>query len=237
MLTELPVAKLNAVLNPILESYFSKVKGDPEEFNRSFLKLTRTFTGLLAPVYVGLIVAAPEGVAVVLGEKWLPVVDPLRAMAVAGFLRASTASIAAASSALGNARDVLKYSVVNSVLLVPSFFVFAYYFGLGGVLFSWTGIYAVATFLNIRIFGKSVAISSVDYVMNLAVPVSGSLLMGAAMLLFKSYLDIGGISIQSDLLSLLLQIFAGILFFFLFISFFAPRYRDESLALIRRRAA
>ena len=146
-LTELPLSKLNAVLFPILGPYYARLKSNTALMNTAYLNVTAGIVGMVAPMLFGLSVTAREVTLIVLGDKWIPLIEPLRIMCFVGILRTFTTNTFPVLYALGKPNDAFKVSLFTALSLPPAFALMGYYMGIHGVYLAWFLVYPLTGIL------------------------------------------------------------------------------------------
>lgn len=86
-LANLPLTEISGVLSQVTLPIYAKISDDTKRLKRAFLNTTFYSTLLGTLMAVSLIIFANPLVRILLGEKWLPIVSPLRILAVFGVLR------------------------------------------------------------------------------------------------------------------------------------------------------
>lgn len=81
---EMVIANFSLVLTRVLFPIFAKMKDDIPRLTESFLATTQYTTFVTVPAGLGMAAVAPELVAVVFGEQWLPSIGLLQALALLG---------------------------------------------------------------------------------------------------------------------------------------------------------
>jgi O-antigen/teichoic acid export membrane protein len=143
----LPFARVVDPLRAVLFPAFASVQADTGRVGELWLRGTRSASAVLFPAMLGLVVVAPDLVAVVLGASWAPAVDPLRILAVVGLLQAVIVLNSTVLTAVGRTQELLWFSALTFVLSVVGFLVGVQY-GIAGVA---TG-YLVANLLVIPLY-------------------------------------------------------------------------------------
>ena len=77
---------LVSALNRVALPAFANLRGDPERLSNAFLRATSITSTITAPVFFGLIVVAPDVVAVALGPRWVGAGSVLSLIAVTAYL-------------------------------------------------------------------------------------------------------------------------------------------------------
>ena len=86
--SELPITEVSNVFHNVTFPIFVKIRNDKDRVKSAYLKTTLTISVLT--ILFGLIIFlfTKEFVSIILGEKWLPIVDTLKILTVAGVVRA-----------------------------------------------------------------------------------------------------------------------------------------------------
>jgi O-antigen/teichoic acid export membrane protein len=221
------------VVNTVLFPAFSSLQDRPEELQRLLVKVYRYNAMLVFPVLVGIGVVAEEFVLVAYGDKWLPILQPLRLFAVAGALQLYSRPLYILCNSLGRPnlpfRWALIYLPINLVLIVAG----ARLAGLTGVVGARIvmPVFMVAT-LGVQIM-RVVGLSWLRVFRATVPALLGAAAMGAAVLAAPRVLTILP---AADLPRLLLLVLLGGLTYAAILGVF---FRDDLrglLALMRRRS-
>lgn len=81
---EMVIANFSLVLTRVLFPIFAKMKDDVGMLTRSFLATTQYTTFVTVPMGLGMAAIAPEMIAVIFGDKWLPAIGLLQVLALLG---------------------------------------------------------------------------------------------------------------------------------------------------------
>jgi len=143
------VKALIYMVNQVAYPTFAKLQDRPDEV-RAFLFGIARGTGLLIGMVLAFIFTFIEPFLVAIGyDQWLPAVPLVRIFAVIGLLRGLVPLLGSVINAHGQARYILVYSIVLSVLL-PVAFIVGGLIALEGVALAWLVIYPPATLLLFR---------------------------------------------------------------------------------------
>jgi O-antigen/teichoic acid export membrane protein len=97
---------------------FALIQDERERFIRAYNKVVLAGTIVTLPVFAGLIVAAPEFIVVVFGEKWRPAVVPFQFLCGAGALRLVSGYASSAVQANGQIWGEVWRKVAHVALIV-----------------------------------------------------------------------------------------------------------------------
>jgi O-antigen/teichoic acid export membrane protein len=166
-ITIIPATRISAPVQAVLFPAFARIR-DPGEVGRAWLRATRVVSAVAVPALLGLVVVAPDFVAVFApGEEWEPAVPILQILAWNGLLQAIAGLSSTVLIGLGHSGRLFRFTVVTSVVLVAAFLIGTHW-GLKGVAVCYavaaTVIYplyirmaARATGLGLAAVGRSLA--------------------------------------------------------------------------------
>jgi PST family polysaccharide transporter len=143
----LPFAQLVDPVRTVLFPVLSSIQADRDRVAALWLRGTRALVAVLLPVQLGLLVAAPDLVAVLLGARWRTAVGPMQVLALVGSLQSLIVVNSIVLTALGHTRALLRFSLLTFLLSVAGFAV-GLRWGLVGVAAG----YLVATALIIPLY-------------------------------------------------------------------------------------
>lgn len=182
MLIDMPLAKINEIVRPVIIPFFSRIKADKAALKRGFLKTVRGVCALVFPALLGLAAVAPDFVPVLLGETWEPMVAVLQVLCLVGIMRAFIDNAPPLLLALGLPKKELQIHFISAVIFPPMFYYFGSIYGLFGVLGAWLLGLPILALVALNIISSHVGVRPVDYLNNLKVPIVCSSIMLAAAL-------------------------------------------------------
>ena len=107
-----PFSRIAVPITEVLFPAFSELQDDRDRMASSWVRATRVIAALSAPSLLGMIVLAPEFVAVVLGDRWSAAAPVIRILAFVGLLQSLQTLNSNVLLALGRAGTLLRYSLV-----------------------------------------------------------------------------------------------------------------------------
>lgn len=131
-----PIEKVAGVLNRVLPALYAAVSTNKAAMRRYLVNMTQVMGLVVFPLAVGVSLVAGEFIPLVLGQKWIGAVAPLRILAFYALLQSLSLLMAPILLVTGNIRTASRIGVVSAVVL-PAGFV------LGGMLYGTVGIAAV----------------------------------------------------------------------------------------------
>lgn len=136
-LASLPNQRISGLVNQVAFPAFSSMQGDLSRVAANMLLGVRILSFVAFPVLWGASSVAPELVAAVLGEKWVPATITLQMLALIMPLRMIGNFVQVANQGIGRS-DVLLWNAVWAIFVGPPLFMMGSYFGgLFGLSLAW----------------------------------------------------------------------------------------------------
>jgi len=177
-LTALIASKFVPPLNEVAFSAYARMQEDRAQLGAAFLKAVRLVMLVTCPLYLGLSVAAPDVVAVLLGAKWQAMAPLMTILAFAMPAQTLYILFSPAVNAAGHVRITARASMLGALIMPPAFFV-SLQWGATGLAYAWLlGFPVLPLFVFLQARGKL----GID-ARQLAAAVSPGLLASAAMAL------------------------------------------------------
>ncbi|MCL7452191.1 MAG: oligosaccharide flippase family protein [Anaerolineae bacterium] len=164
-------------IDSVVGGTFAELKGDRKRLSQAFFRTTALMvrSGFLVAGLLALV--APEFIRLVLGAKWLPMLDAFRLMLIFTLLDPIKTSVASLFLAVGRPEQVVQARVLQLLVLVAGLLLLGLPFGITGVALAVDGMLVVGMiilFWRVRQY--------VDYsVPKLLVPPAVSLVIGLAL--------------------------------------------------------
>jgi len=122
----MPVQIINPIVTKVAFPVFSMVKENQEKMNSYYYKALSMLMTINFPVYIGIVLVAPELVQILFGEQWLPSVVILQILAFEVLFRSIGNPGGSVIKARGRADIGFYWSIVRSIAVLISIFI-AYY--------------------------------------------------------------------------------------------------------------
>jgi PST family polysaccharide transporter len=162
-LASMPVDRISALLARATPAIFARVQDDPAALRRYVLSLTEAIAILIVPNAVGLALVADDFVVVVLGERWIPAIAPLRLLALAAVFRSAIPLLNQVLVATGRSRENMR-GTTGIAITLPIFFLLSAYWGPTGVAAVWLfGFPLVSYVFYMRAGLDACELSSISY--------------------------------------------------------------------------
>ncbi len=116
-IANLPLTEISSVLTQVTFPIYTKIGRDVKRLRRAFLQTTLSTAVLGGMIAIFLIIFADPLVRIVLGEKWIPMVAPLRILAVFGFFRSLMVNTRPLFLAKGDFKTVAFFDAARTVIL------------------------------------------------------------------------------------------------------------------------
>jgi PST family polysaccharide transporter len=190
-LASMPIDKISALVSSVTPPIFAAVQHDIPALRRYFLTVTEGLAVFAFPLTLGLAVVAPDLVPVVFGERWLSMVAPLQVLAAYATIRTITPTVSQVLAVTGDTGFLMYMTAVGGVVLPTAFYIGSHW-GTIGIATAWTVAHPLAVYfpLNARAF-RRLSLPITGYLRALWPAVSGSLLMGGAVMLARASAPIG----------------------------------------------
>lgn len=181
----IPSTRINPIINRVLFPIFSLMQ-DQEGMKKNFYKLL-TVVGLINyPLFIGLIVTAPELILVMFGEKWRESIPLLQIMSGVGLLRALDNPIGPLLMARDKVDLIFKLNLLKLSLQIPCIIVAAYFYGTIGVAVTFLILQIGYNLLGyLYLIRSAIGSSFAAYVKAISIPLFLTSPMAIAVLIFK----------------------------------------------------
>jgi O-antigen/teichoic acid export membrane protein len=154
----LPFTQLVDPLRSVLFPAFANIQADRARLGAIWLRSTRVLAAALLPAMLGLLVVAPDFVAVVLGWRWESAVVPIQVLAVVGMAQSLIGVNSVALTAIGRTGPLLRFSILTFVLSLVGFVV-GVHWGLVGVAAGYLAANAVIVPVYLRLTSHALDVS------------------------------------------------------------------------------
>lgn len=228
-----PIERIAGPIQDVIYPALSRMQDDVRGVGELWLKANRMIAAVSVPALIGFALVAPEFVSVVLGGKWSAAVPVIQILACVGVLQ----SIQRLNSSVLQARDrtevLLRFSFVAAGANVVAF-VIGLRWGIVGVAACYAASNAVLQPLYMWLTARTVGISLLECLRNVAGVAQASALMAAAVIGTRFILEAEGTGAP---LRLGLLVAVGVVAFTLACLWRAPTIVADLRALTRRRRA
>lgn len=119
-LMTVPINQLSTPATKIAFPVLSRIRDEPQRFDRFLLVGQRALVHLVAFVFIYTLVIAPAGVEIALGDEWAGVAPLYRVLAVGALAQAASFATYWVFLAHGKTREVLKMTLVTRTVLIAA---------------------------------------------------------------------------------------------------------------------
>lgn len=116
-LANLGATEITHAISQVTFPTYSKVKNDAAKYRQAVLGTLGLVSAVAIPLSGLLFVFAPEGVPLILGQKWAPIVPAFQLLVLVGALRSVTANFGAVYLSRGRPDIQTKTSIMNASIL------------------------------------------------------------------------------------------------------------------------
>ncbi len=219
---------LGRVLNTVLFSAFSSLQDKHEELTRLLLRVYRYNAMLIFPILAGIGLVAEDFIVVAYGERWLPILVPLRLFCAVGMFQLYAQPLYILCNGIGQPKLPFRWSLIFLPLNLGLIWAGMKLAGMNGVVAGRLvfPLFMVAT-LGVQVMARIKV--SWGRIFAATLPAwTGCAVMAAALLgLHRSGLALP----EADLLRLLVQVGAGAAAYVGFMGLF---FRRELVGLVRQ---
>jgi len=179
-----PLRRVSWVITRVTFPTFSILQDDNAKLIRGYLKVIRYVSIITFFVISGLFILSPEFVLLFLGEKWEPMIIPLRILCMAGAVRSIMSNSSDILLSKGRADIQLKWNIVSLSLLTIAILIGVSY-DITGVAISVT---IVVTFMHVilqMITNRLIGLKTLNYLKAIYPATMSSIVMIILVSLFK----------------------------------------------------
>jgi O-antigen/teichoic acid export membrane protein len=116
-----PLARVAGPVQQVLIPAFSRLQDDAERLGRVWLRGSRLSAAVSVPVFLGMLVVAPDFVPAVLGERWREAVPVLQLLCLAGILQGVQLLQWSVLQARGRAGALLRFASASTLVNLAAF--------------------------------------------------------------------------------------------------------------------
>ena len=224
-----PLSLVNPIFNSVAYPLFARKQNDLEAMRRGYLDMISSIAFLVMPLMAGLAVTAYPVVEMVFGKQWLPAVPALQILCLLSVLRCLQNPIGALVIARGMPEVGFQF---NAALLALNLVFFPLALLYNVEVLSWTAVCTTALSMVLLwkpVYTRTIGLPAADWLRRVAMPVTVSALMGAAVWLLFAWLP----ATWPSSLNLWLAVGAGAILYIGLYWRFDPEFVRKFLRMIR----
>jgi teichuronic acid exporter len=181
-LSSLPAEKLTANIGKFTYPAFCRLQNDLPRLHDWFLRLLVLVGFLGMPVMVGMALVAEDGIAVVLGEKWLPAVVPFQLLSLAGLFKIFSSLFPVMYNVLGRPDLNFKLSLMSAIVFPVCYLAAGATLGMIGVCLVWMFVYPLVVLIPIHYTRHLTTVGVGDLLWSQRAALGATLFMAASVL-------------------------------------------------------
>jgi O-antigen/teichoic acid export membrane protein len=162
-LASAPIEKIATVVNRVVPPLYSAVSTDKAALRRYLLKLTQAMSLLIFPLATGLCVVADDAIRVLLGEKWIGSIAPLRFLALYALFQAMSLLVPPILLVTGHVRIAARVGLIAAAVLPVGFVFGGLSFGTTGIAAMWVVLYPLVLFAMCRVAFREIDLGYRDF--------------------------------------------------------------------------
>jgi len=176
-ISNLPATEVTYTIGRVILPTYAKIQDDSILLKETFLRVLRMISLVTFPISVMIIILGRDFVMLFLGEKWLPMVETMQILGIAGLLK----SLASTGSPFFTGVGYSKYEFImqsfRCIIILVLIYPLTIHFGITGaaiaVTFSSLSMFLSWLFLSVRISKAHLY----EYIRQLMSPLIGSLVL------------------------------------------------------------
>jgi O-antigen/teichoic acid export membrane protein len=192
ILGTMPTQKVTPIIYRISFPVLSRLQSDAEASRQYFLSFSRYIGMCAAAAMFGLMIVADDFVLTVLGQKWAPMIFPLRLLCGVGVLKALAVMLNVVLSARDRTGTLLVYCIAELAVLSAAFLIGAR-FGIGGVALGWLAAYPLLFLYQLRAVLRELDLRLSSYLQTLKLELLASGAMVVVALAVRSAMPVPGL--------------------------------------------
>jgi teichuronic acid exporter len=188
-LASAPAEKVSSLIMRTASPLFANVMDDVPLVQRYYLIITEFLSLSVMPLMLGLVMVAPQAVAVVLGPRWVGATVPLQWLGL--FMIVRVLGILAEQVLVSQrlTRFTMRISIVNFAVMITAFIVAARWKGSAGVAAAWIVLSPVTILPLLIILLRKIRLPVRQYAAALLPAAAGSAVMGLAIWILNRQLS------------------------------------------------
>ena len=117
-----PATEITHVISQVTFPAYSKLQDNLPGLREGYLKTLQLTAFISIPLAAGIFILAPEFTTIFLGDKWMPMVPAMQALALAGLMRSVAATAGYVFLGVGKPRIDTRWQVIRLIVLGASIY-------------------------------------------------------------------------------------------------------------------
>lgn len=157
-----PLYNVSYTLGQPLFSGLSALQEDKQQAGETYRKVVIAISLICFPMMLGLAAVAPEFMAIVFGEKWIPAVPVLQILCFVGAMQSVGTTVGAIYQSQGRTDVMLRVGIINVTVICVAFLI-GVHWGIVGVALSYSIAAACIWFYSHHVANKLIKLSDVHF--------------------------------------------------------------------------
>jgi len=183
-----PMTHVASVIVKVLFPTLSAMQDDLPRLRKAYLKSTAAVALITFPLMIGLLTVSRDFVAVVFGEKWLPMVPVLQVLCLVGMGKSVATTVGAVYLSTARTREHFLIALVMFPVSVAAFAI-GLRWDIVGVAFGYAAVALAFVYVYLGVAYRVIHLRFRDFHACIARPLVGSLVMAAAVLAIQQWLQ------------------------------------------------
>lgn len=158
-LAGLPTREAIQPLESTLFPGFRTIANDPSRLRAAYTSAQSLITTLALPLGVGFALISHSLVLLLMGEKWLPIIDVIQVISCVYVLQTMGSQVHPLAMALGKTKTLFNRDLFSFVIRIPLIVAGLYLGGLMGVVLARTVSGGITLIINMHLIGRMLSIS------------------------------------------------------------------------------
>lgn len=131
-ISNLPATEITHMISSITFPAYAKLQDNPAALRDAYLRVLKLTAVLSIPLAGGIFALSPEMTLILLGERWLPIVDAMRVLVIGGMVRSIGATMGPIFQAVGKPQILSRFLFVQVLLVAAIIYPLTMTYGIVG---------------------------------------------------------------------------------------------------------
>lgn len=226
-MSNITATEITHVITKVTFPLYSKVQKKKDKLKKIYKMTFELIITIAFPIVAGMIILAPLGIRIVLGEDWLPMVHAFQILAIGGIFRTIAATGASVFKAIGFPKGNFILNKWRFIILTIGIFPLTYFYGLEGASIA-SGLALASTMVPLfKMLKENIFLTIKEVLIVSEVPFFSTLIMIISVFLLYSNLN-------NTIFSLVILILFGVIIYFILIYAFYKAKDKGPFYLVKR---
>lgn len=184
-ISSMPASEISDVISPVVFPAYSKLQEDISKLRNSYLKILQLTAFLSFPIAGLTFALAPDFTRIFLGEKWMPMVDAMRVLAIWSMIR-GTAEVSHVAQAVGKPEKGTKVKFIELTVLGSTIYPLTVRWGILGTSLAVALASLIARFTSGYMVIKIIGCKARNFCKRIILPLASTIIMVLSMFFLKA---------------------------------------------------